>query len=138
MKLSRRVFFTFALLGFGAPSVFAQFETASVLGTVRDTTGAVVAGATVTLTNTDTGISAAATTDADGNYEFFTVRIGTLQGDGREAGVRDGARRQRQGRRRRPPARRSRRCAAAQVTETVQVTGDVSAARDRLAASAAR
>jgi hypothetical protein len=56
---------------------FAQFETATVVGTVRDTSGAVVPQAKVTLTNTQTGVSAERQTDANGNYEFFTVRIGT-------------------------------------------------------------
>ena len=37
---------------------YAQFDTATVVGTVRDNTGAVVPGATVTLTNLDTGIAA--------------------------------------------------------------------------------
>ena len=36
---------------------WAQLETAAMLGTVRDASGAVVAGATVTLTNTETGLS---------------------------------------------------------------------------------
>ncbi len=36
-------------------TVSAQFETATVLGTVRDTSNAVVPEATVTLTNTATG-----------------------------------------------------------------------------------
>jgi hypothetical protein len=58
-------------------SAFAQFETASVVGTVRDNSGAVVSGATVTLTNTETGVSSTKTTDDAGNYEFFTVRVGT-------------------------------------------------------------
>lgn len=56
---------------------FAQFETATVVGTVRDSSGAVVPGARVTLTNTATGVSADRTSDANGSYEFFTVRIGT-------------------------------------------------------------
>jgi hypothetical protein len=61
-----------------APSAaLAQFETASVLGAVRDNTGGVVAGATVTLTNVATGVSSTKTTDDNGSYEFFTVRIGT-------------------------------------------------------------
>src|SRR5262245_19952666 len=43
----------------------AQFDSANVLGTVRDSTGAVVIGANVTLTNLETGIaSQTATNDA--------------------------------------------------------------------------
>lgn len=60
-----------------AAPAWAQFETASVLGTVRDTSGAAVPGATVRLLNVDTGVAATTTTDEKGNYEFFTVRIGT-------------------------------------------------------------
>ena len=59
-----------------ATRAFAQFETATVVGTVRDTSGAVVSGATVTLTNRDTGVSAQRPSDENGNFEFFTVRIG--------------------------------------------------------------
>ena len=54
----------------------AQFETATVLGTVRDKSGAITPGVTVTLLNLDTGASQAKVTDAKGGYEFFTVRIG--------------------------------------------------------------
>jgi protocatechuate 3,4-dioxygenase beta subunit len=56
---------------------WAQFETATVVGTVRDSSGAIVPGAKVNLTNTQTGVSQERTTDANGNYEFFTVRIGS-------------------------------------------------------------
>ena len=56
--------------------VYAQFDTATVVGTVRDNSGAVVPGATVTLTNLDTGISTTRLTDANGSYEFITVRVG--------------------------------------------------------------
>src|SRR5690606_21529858 len=55
----------------------AQFETAAVVGTILDKQNAVVAGAKVTLTNTETGVTSSSTTDATGSYEFFTVRIGT-------------------------------------------------------------
>src|SRR5213083_674611 len=64
------------LLVVTAPVAIAQFETASVLGTIRDTSGAVVPNAAVTLTNTRTSAVAATKTDIDGNYEFFNVRIG--------------------------------------------------------------
>jgi hypothetical protein len=55
---------------------FAQFDTADVLGTVRDTSNAVVQRAAVTLVNQDTGIQARAVTDENGNYTFTNVRIG--------------------------------------------------------------
>ena len=58
-------------------TVFAQFDTATVLGTVRDSSGAVVPGATVTLKNVATGIVATAVSDENGNYQFLNVRIGT-------------------------------------------------------------
>ena len=60
-----------------APSLaHAQFDTASVVGTVRDTTGGVIPDATVTLTNVATGVSIVKTTSAAGLYEFPTVRPG--------------------------------------------------------------
>src|SRR5687767_14740773 len=55
---------------------FAQFDTASVLGTVRDSTGAVVPGATVTLKNVGTGITATTTSGENGDFQFLNVRIG--------------------------------------------------------------
>lgn len=61
---------------FSVPA-WAQFETASVLGTVRDTTGAVLVGAKVLLTNTGTGVSVEQVSDREGNFEFFTVRPGS-------------------------------------------------------------
>src|ERR1700687_3927991 len=63
------------LLAF-APAASAQFETASVVGTIRDTSGAVVPDAKVTLTNTATGVVVARTTAGDGSYEFVTVKGG--------------------------------------------------------------
>src|SRR5262245_13714591 len=65
-----------ALLLCSATTAFAQFETATVVGTLRDTTGAVVVDARVTLTNRNTGVASERLSDANGNYEFFTVRIG--------------------------------------------------------------
>ncbi len=55
----------------------AQFDTATVLGTVTDSTGARVPGATVTLKNAATGITATVVSDAEGNFQFLNVRIGT-------------------------------------------------------------
>ena len=64
------------VLSAGIPRASAQFDTASVVGTVKDSSGATVPDAKVTLTNTETGVSVVRTTTADGNYEFVTVRPG--------------------------------------------------------------
>ena len=55
----------------------AQFETAAVVGTVRDSSGASIGDAKVTLTGLETGISQTRVTDASGSFEFFNVRVGT-------------------------------------------------------------
>ncbi len=54
----------------------AQVDTASVVGTVRDSSGAVVPGATATATNIDTGIKTAVKTSGDGNYVLTPLKIG--------------------------------------------------------------
>lgn len=64
-----------ALVLLAAPAA-AQFETSEVLGTVRDPSGAVMTGVTVTLINQETGVQAKTVTDASGNYSFFNVRVG--------------------------------------------------------------
>ena len=54
----------------------AQYEDGSVVGTIRDTSGAAVAGATVTVTNTATGIQNNVTSNGSGDYEVPSVRAG--------------------------------------------------------------
>jgi len=76
MKLLNRAFLCLFLAGIAA---LAQFDTAVVLGTVRDASQAVVAGARITLLNIGTGIQATATTDENGNYLFNNVKIGTYK-----------------------------------------------------------
>ncbi|MBA3442639.1 MAG: carboxypeptidase regulatory-like domain-containing protein, partial [Pyrinomonadaceae bacterium] len=58
---------------------YAQFETATVLGTVRDVNGANIPNANVTLKNIATGISSTAATNETGDYQFVNVKIGTYQ-----------------------------------------------------------
>src|SRR5436190_14905552 len=55
---------------------FAQFDTAAVVGTVRDSSNAVVPSAKVTLTGVETGISVVRMSSPDGNYEFPAVKPG--------------------------------------------------------------
>lgn len=65
----------------------AQFESAAVLGVVRDPSKGLVAGATVTLTNTQTNVSAKTTTDSNGSYQFVNQRVGTYQVKAEAAGL---------------------------------------------------
>ena len=69
-----------------AASASAQFETASIVGTVRDNSGAVIGEATVTLTNVATGVSQTKISDASGIFEFSTLRIGTYLVTAEKAG----------------------------------------------------
>ena len=66
---------------FAAAPLRAQVDAGSILGTVTDETGAVVAGASVTLTNEGTGASLTTTTGSDGIYKFTPVKIGSYKLD---------------------------------------------------------
>jgi Carboxypeptidase regulatory-like domain len=53
--------------------------TAALSGTVKDASGAVVSGATITLTNTQTNISRTLKTGSDGSYSFTLVPVGNYK-----------------------------------------------------------
>ncbi len=56
-------------LSFGlAPSAIAQSVSGTILGTVTDSTGAIVAGAKVTIVNEGTGLTRVLTADSNGDY----------------------------------------------------------------------
>ncbi len=60
-------------------SLFAQFETASVLGYVRDASGAFVPGASVILINQETQAQETVQTNAQGAYTFTDVKVGEYE-----------------------------------------------------------
>ena len=60
-----------------APWLQAQVATGRIGGTVTDTSGAVVSGATVTITNAETGVSQTAQSGSSGDYVFTAVNPGT-------------------------------------------------------------
>ncbi|WP_263415895.1 TonB-dependent receptor [Terriglobus albidus] len=57
----------------------AQYENGSILGTVRDPSGAVIPNATVTVTNTATGVVSTRTSNETGDYEVPALRVGTYK-----------------------------------------------------------
>jgi hypothetical protein len=63
-------FLAFSALAYG------QADTATIVGTVHDSSGALIAGATITVTATDTGTKTAARADSSGNYVVTPLRIG--------------------------------------------------------------
>ena len=60
-----------------AGSALAQTDTASIVGTVKDGTGAVLPGVTVTATQKGTNVVNTAVTNSAGQYVFPNLRIGT-------------------------------------------------------------
>jgi hypothetical protein len=68
-----------ALLFCCCTALEAQTITGSVIGTVTDPTGAVVANASVTATNVDTGITTPTTTNSDGIYNIRFLQIGNYK-----------------------------------------------------------
>ncbi|MBL8240499.1 MAG: TonB-dependent receptor [Bryobacterales bacterium] len=75
-------------------SVFAQAPTANVTGTVSDPSGAVIADASINLTNAATGFNRTLTTNAEGVYAFNAVPIGvytlTIEAKGFPKQIREG------------------------------------------------
>lgn len=67
------------LLITSASVAYAQFDTATLLGSVTDSAGAALPNVKVTLRNTATGSLVTTQSDDNGNYQFFNVRIGTYQ-----------------------------------------------------------
>jgi hypothetical protein len=56
---------------------YAQSTTGRISGTVTDTQGGVLPGATVTVSQEGTGLTRTATTDADGAFVFVSLPVGT-------------------------------------------------------------
>ena len=67
--------FLLSALSFSLPAS-AQLTTADILGTITDSSGAAIPGATVTLTNTDNQAKRTTTTNGSGDYSFTLLPVG--------------------------------------------------------------
>jgi hypothetical protein len=79
-------FLLFACLFAGSIPAFAQQETATITGIVRDQSGAIVPNATVTITNVQTNITVKTETDAAGSYVVPSLRPGEYSVTAESAG----------------------------------------------------
>ena len=70
-----RIILAFVLMA--AVSLSAQTFRGTILGTATDASGAVVAGAKVTVRNVATGLERTTETSADGSYSLPELPIGT-------------------------------------------------------------
>lgn len=77
-----------AVLILAAIPALAQLPTGTILGTVKDSSGASIPGAMVTLRNTDTNLTKTAMTEADGSYRFPELPVGHYEVKAEAAGFR--------------------------------------------------
>ena len=66
-------------IGLSAVPAAAQILYGNVVGVVKDTSGAFIPGATVTIVNKDTGLTRETTTNAEGAYSIINVQPGPYE-----------------------------------------------------------
>jgi Carboxypeptidase regulatory-like domain/TonB dependent receptor-like, beta-barrel len=81
------------LSAFLTASANAQVDTGSITGTVKDQSGAIVPGATVTITHEGQGLTLTSVTREDGTYIFTPIRTGAYRIDVELQGFKKEARR---------------------------------------------
>src|SRR5580658_8677137 len=80
MKMMGRIALFGLIAAMVAPPMVAQgITTGTVSGIVSDSSGAVVPGAQVQLTNLANGLTLVQNSTADGSFKFFLVPIGTYR-----------------------------------------------------------
>ena len=86
--ISRRLLGTIFAWLFAASIALAQgASTASIAGTVRDSSGSVLPGVTVTSTQTDTGLTRTVVSDEAGRYTVSNLPVGPYQARVHAAGL---------------------------------------------------
>ncbi|MGO8932304.1 MAG: TonB-dependent receptor domain-containing protein [Terracidiphilus sp.] len=63
-------------MAISSPAAFAQYDTGGLVGTIRDPSASAVPNVTVTVTNDATGVATVVKTNASGDYEVPSLRVG--------------------------------------------------------------
>ena len=69
----------FAVIALGTCLVFPQTSTATVLGVVKDTSGALIPGVGITIKHVDTGLTRNAITNERGGYSVPLLPVGAYE-----------------------------------------------------------
>ncbi len=82
-----------ALIALGTGLVFAQGSTATIIGTVRDVSGAVLPGTVVTVKHLETGLTRTDEADSSGNFNIPSLPVGPYEVTAEKMGFRREVRR---------------------------------------------
>ncbi len=72
-----------------SPFLHAQYDNGSLVGTIRDASGAAIPNALVTVTNNATAVAAKATTNGEGDYEVPSLHVGVYNISAKAPGFTD-------------------------------------------------
>src|SRR5436190_5381861 len=67
------------VIAFASCSLFGQGFSAAISGAVRDTTGAVLPGVSITVTNTESGLMRTVVSNETGSYNFQSLPVGPYE-----------------------------------------------------------
>ncbi|WP_162539250.1 carboxypeptidase regulatory-like domain-containing protein [Granulicella sp. WH15] len=84
-----RICFLFVVVLLAAISAFAQFEAGSVIGTVKDPTGAIIANAKVEIKSLATNSTRETVSNSSGEWSFPALQPGRYQVTVKQSGLRD-------------------------------------------------
>src|SRR5438128_11961896 len=77
--LGRFVAAIVALIAFGTCLSVAQTSTATILGTVKDSTGALIPGASITVKHTESGLTRSVVSGERGGYNVPLLPVGAYE-----------------------------------------------------------
>src|SRR5438094_7833219 len=67
------------LIAFGTSLIFGQGGTATILGVVKDTSGALIPGVSITIKHVDSGLTRTVTSSETGNYVAPALPVGPYE-----------------------------------------------------------